>query len=74
MNNLMNINYDQSMSGNSLNVHPARNIHGNRSHADELGLDPNFRKEAEQRKTMLSQEKKYQEEKKEKMLKLKLDK
>ena len=47
MNNLMNINYDQTMSGHSLSAHPARNIHGNRSHADELGLDPNFRKESE---------------------------
>jgi hypothetical protein len=61
MNNLMNINIDQSLSGNSLNAHPARNIHGNRSHADELGLDPNFRKESDQRKTMISVEKRYLE-------------
>jgi hypothetical protein len=60
------------MSGNSLNIHA--HIHGTRSRADEIGLDFNFRKESEQRKTMISVEKRYTEEKKEKLLKLKLDK
>ena len=71
MHQLMNID-NGTMSGNSLNIHA--NIHGTRSHADEIGLDPNFRRESAQRRTMLSVERRYQEEKKEKLLKVKLDK